>query len=142
MATIRVTGFDHLVLRCADVEGSLAWYTDVLGLEPVRADAWRAGVAPFPSVRVSPETIIDLVARHGEVSERNVDHICLVATADSVAAIDTDRTTFRVVDGPDTRFGARGDGWSIYVLDPDDNVVELRTYEPPVPPTGASPSAR
>jgi len=52
-----------------------------------------------------------------------------VATAASVDAIDADRARFRVVDGPDTRYGAQGDGWSIYVLDPDDNVVELRTYD-------------
>ena len=31
--------------------------------------------------------------------------------------------------GPDYRSGARGVGWSIYILDPDDNLVELRTYE-------------
>ena len=137
MAAIHVTGFDHLVLRCADVDASLAWYTDVLGLEPVRVDSWRAGAAPFPSVRVSPDTIIDLIPRHGEVSELNVDHICLVASAGTVDAIDADRAAFRVVDGPGTRYGARGDGWSIYVLDPDDYVVELRTYEHPETATGA-----
>ncbi len=35
---------------------------------------------------------------------------------------------FQVVDGPATRFGARGDGTSLYVKDPDGNTVELRYY--------------
>ena len=48
---VSVVGFDHLVLKCADVETSLAWYCDQLGLEPVRVEEWRAGLAFFPSVR-------------------------------------------------------------------------------------------
>ncbi|MFG2179077.1 VOC family protein [Streptomyces abikoensis] len=123
---MRVTAFDHLVLNVSDVERSLAFYTGPLGLEPVRADEWRAGEAPFPSVRVSPTTIIDLVARErGESS--NVDHICLVVDPvdwQEIAA----SGTFTVVDGPGPRFGARGIAESIYVLDPDGNTIELRWY--------------
>ncbi len=36
--------------------------------------------------------------------------------------------TFHVVEGPDVRFGARGLGTSLYVLDPDGLTVELRHY--------------
>ena len=71
-----VEGFDHLVLVCAEVERTLAWYLDELGLEPVRVEEWRRGEVFFPSVRVSAETIIDLIP--GTVSGRNVDHLCLV----------------------------------------------------------------
>src|SRR5690606_8042172 len=59
---IHVRGFDHLVLRVADVERSLAWYLGVLGLEPVRVEEWRRGTVPFPSVRIDAGTIIDLLA--------------------------------------------------------------------------------
>jgi catechol 2,3-dioxygenase-like lactoylglutathione lyase family enzyme len=124
-----ITGFDHLVLRCADVETTLQWYVDVLGLAPVRVDEWRRGDVPFPSVRVSAETIIDLVPATGAVTERNVDHLCLVADRATVDAIAADPATFRLLGPPGTRFGARGDGWSVYVHDPDDNVVEIRSYE-------------
>ena len=129
MRSLRITGFDHLVLRCADVEATLAWYVDTLGLAPVRVDEWRAGAVPFPSVRVSAATIIDLVPATGVVTERNVDHLCLVADRATVDAIAADSETFRVIDGPGVRFGARGDGWSVYVHDPDDNVVEIRSYD-------------
>ncbi|MHA7959540.1 VOC family protein [Streptomyces sp. L500] len=126
---MRVTAFDHLVLNVSDVERSLAFYTGPLGLEPVRADEWRAGEAPFPSVRVSPTTIIDLVAREhgGDGGGSNVDHICLVVDPvdwQEIAAAGT----FTVVDGPGPRFGARGIAESIYILDPDGNTIELRWY--------------
>jgi catechol 2,3-dioxygenase-like lactoylglutathione lyase family enzyme len=125
MTRIRVQGFDHLVLRCADVERSLGWYTDQLGLEPVRVEAWRAGEVPFPSVRVDDSAIIDLIG--GGADGRNVDHFCLVVDAASIdAALAPGR--FTVVDGPDQRFGARGMATSVYVTDPDGNVVELRAY--------------
>ncbi len=128
MTGLRITGFDHLVLRCADVEATLAWYRDELGLAPVRVDEWRAGDAPFPSVRVSPDTIIDLVPAAGAVGERNVDHLCLVADRATVDTIATS-ARLRVVDGPGERYGARGNGWSVYVVDPDDTVVEVRSYD-------------
>ncbi|MGV9288382.1 VOC family protein [Streptomyces sp. NPDC003719] len=125
---MRVIAFDHLVLNVADVERSLAFYTGPLGLEPVRAEEWRAGKAPFPSVRVSPTTIIDLVEGPADGPRgANVDHICLV-----VEPLDWQQVVasgvFTVLDGPGERFGARGTAVSLYVADPDGNTVELRWY--------------
>ncbi len=135
---IKVIGFDHLVLRCADVETTLAWYLDVLGLAGVRVEEWRRGEAPFPSIRIDATSIIDLipveVAGGGAPSGaepprvRNLDHLCLVVEPGVVDAVAASPGELRVVDGPARRFGARGTGWSIYVLDPDDTMVELRSY--------------
>ncbi len=124
-ATIKVTSLDHIVLVCADVERTLAWYVDVLGLEPVRVDLWRDKKVFFPSVRVDESTIIDLIA--GEVRDGRLDHFCLVVDPvdlHEVAAM----SELEVVEGPVTRYGARGDGTSLYVRDPDGTVVELRHY--------------
>jgi catechol 2,3-dioxygenase-like lactoylglutathione lyase family enzyme len=131
MGDLDVLGFDHLVLRCTDIERTLAWYVEDLGLEPVRVDEWRRGEVFFPSVRVDPATIIDLVPQPDGGARRNVDHLCLVASAETIDRIDAARDRYRVVDGPDLRYGARGNGWSIYVLDPDDTMVELRSYDHP-----------
>jgi len=125
MATVSVSAFDHLVLRCADVERTLAWYCDRLGLSPVRVDEWRRGEAPFPSVRVAEGTIIDLVA--GPSGDGRLDHICLVVEPVDLSGVAASGE-FDVVDGPARRFGARGDGTSLYVRDPDGLVVELRHY--------------
>ncbi|MCI3928555.1 VOC family protein [Streptomyces sp. AN091965] len=126
---MRVIALDHIVLNVTDVERSLAFYTGPLGLEPVRVEEWRAGKVSFPSVRVSPTTIIDLFkGPDGESRGANVDHICLaVEPLDWQEVIDSG--VFTVVDGPGKRFGARGTGLSLYVKDPDGNTVELRWYE-------------
>lgn len=122
---MHVTEFDHVVLNVADVERSLGFYCELLGLAPVRVDEWRAGKASFPSVRVTPDTIIDLMARPRQ--EANVDHFCLVVDPLDWQEV-IDAGTFDVIEGPVGRYGARGNAQSIYVRDPDHNVVELRWY--------------
>lgn len=122
---MRIKDFDHLVLNVADVERSLAFYVGPLGLEPVNVEEWRAGKVSFPSVRVSPTMIIDLLA--APRGEANVDHFCLVVDPlDWQTVIDGGTPT--VVDGPGPRSGARGQAQSIYVRDPDNNTIELRWY--------------
>lgn len=136
---VQVVGFDHVVLVVADVERSLAWYCGVLGLAGERVEQWRAGEVPFPSVRVSPTTIIDLVVeRGGETSAglgtgararpRGIDHLCLVIARtdlDALAASGVFAWTRGPVDG---LFGAQGHARSLYVRDPDGLTVELRHY--------------
>lgn len=124
-AEVNVVGLDHLVLCTPDVERSLAWYCDALGLEPVRVDEWRRGEVLFPSVRIDATTIIDVL--ESERTGKNVDHLCfVVAPTDFAAIIESGR--FDVVGGPSRLFGAQGEGEGIYVRDPDGNVVELRHY--------------
>ena len=122
---VRVTGIDHVVLRVADVERSLAWYTSMLGLRPERVEEWRRGDVLFPSVRVNDATIIDLLA--AEPTGLNVDHVCFVL--DDVDVDELARSgRFETIGAPATLWGARGEGRSLYVRDPDGNTVELRTY--------------
>lgn len=126
MPLVNVVAFDHVVLRCADVELTLGWYVDRLGLAPVRVDEWRRGDAPFPSVRVSDDTIIDLIEGPA-ADDGRLDHLCLV-----VEPLDLDDLAasgeLDVAEGPARRSGARGEGTSLYVRDPDGLVVELRHY--------------
>lgn len=124
---LHIVGLDHVVLNVADVERALAFYCDELGLAPERVDEWRRGDVLFPSVRVDAETILDLLAapRSGE----NCDHLCLVVEPVDLEAVRASGR-FEVVDGPAIRFGARGNGTSLYVKDPDGNTVELRHYGP------------
>ncbi|CAN5612787.1 VOC family protein [soil metagenome] len=122
---VEVSGLDHLVLNVADVERSLAFYCDELGMDGVRVQEWRRQEVLFPSVRASAGTIIDLLAapRSGE----NADHFCLVVAPTDFDALKASGR-FEVLDGPDRRYGARGDGTSLYIRDPDHNTVELRYY--------------
>jgi catechol 2,3-dioxygenase-like lactoylglutathione lyase family enzyme len=129
---MHISKLDHIVLNVEDVERSLDFYHGCLGLAAERVDAWRRGALPFPSVRINDATIIDLVRAHRAHTEgnTNLNHFCLVtddadlspivkALSDAGIAIET---------GPATRSGARGDALSIYFRDPDQNLIELRTY--------------
>jgi len=121
---VRITGLDHIVLVTPDVERLVGWYRDVLGLPVERLEPWRRGEVPFPSLRVSAETIIDLLA--GERSGTNVNHFALVVDLDVDALAKL--AARHDVPAPRELSGARGQGLGIYLSDPDGNGVELRSY--------------
>lgn len=130
--TVQVVGLDHLVIRCRDVDASLAFYVELLGLEPLRLEEFRAGTVPFPSVRVDATTIIDLFPTTAALdrAQRNLDHYCLVIAPAGLAELAASER-FTVVSGPDDHlYGAQGYATSLYVADPDGNTVELRCYPP------------
>ena len=122
---MRVTGIDHIVLDVTDVERSVSWYTERLGLGTERLEEWRAGEAAFVSLRVDATTLIDLLER--EPTGENMDHVALV-----VEDVDLDELAesgeWEVAMGPADLFGARGTGRGFYTRDPDGHLVELRTY--------------
>ncbi len=132
MPVVQVTGLDHVVLCCGDVEASLAFYCDRLGLEPDRVDEWRRGEALFPSARIDSSTLIDLfpaglAAESNEVpgSVHNMHHLCLVIEPADLDALAAGFPDSKRADG---LYGARGIASSLYVRDPDGNTVELRSY--------------
>lgn len=120
---VRVIGFDHAVLYCSDVERALTFYCDTLGLEPDRVDEWRRGEAPFPSVRVTTTTLIDLFPSQSDVAK--LDHLCLVVEPTDLDAL---AAAFPGSNRADHVYGAQGYGSSVYVTDPDGNTIELRCY--------------
>jgi catechol 2,3-dioxygenase-like lactoylglutathione lyase family enzyme len=137
MTAITVTELDHIVLNVGDVERSLAFYIDVLGLQGERVEEFRAGQVGFPSVRINGETIIDLFPTDGpqpsvsgEKNSGNLNHFCLVVGAADFAGI-TEYLASRQITvraGPVARWGARGRATSVYFLDPDGNEIEIRCY--------------
>ena len=60
MDRIRVTELDHIVLNVGDINRSLKFYTEDLGLQPERLEEFKSGKVGFPSVRINDDTIIDL----------------------------------------------------------------------------------
>lgn len=136
---------DHVVLWVEDARRALDFYTRVVGLPGVRAEEFLAETAPFPSVRVSEGSMLDLVPAIGAPMARGftgetkptaagqpINHVCLAmdkteldALAGRLAAEGV--ATHRV---GERSYGARG--WSkhwFYFQDPDGNVIEARHYD-------------
>jgi len=125
-APLRTRALDHVVLVVRDVEASLTWYHEHLGLPVEGLEAFRDGSKPFASLRVDEGTILDL--QPGVPEGRTVDHLAFVVDEDVDAVAASGR--FEVLGGPRELSGARGVGRGIYVRDPDGHRIELRNYPP------------
>lgn len=122
---LTVAELDHIVLRCRDQDRMLDFYTHVLGLREERR------VAPIGLIQLrAGASMIDLVpaAEPRIESGANVDHFCLgIETDDLSSAMNYLRmNSIDVLGEPALRYGARGMGHSIYVRDPEGNVIELK----------------
>jgi len=134
---IQIRDIDHVVLRASDMPRMQAFYCDVLGCTVAKVQE-RIGLVQLQAGR----SMIDLIDVNGVIGQaggappgregRNMDHVCLrVEPFDGEAILG-----FLKANGVDagevvSRFGAEGDGPSIYIADPEGNVVELKG--PPYP---------
>ena len=131
---------DHIVLNVEDDEKMIAFYAEVLRMATERLEEYRAGKVPFPSIRLNPNTIIDLFpkrlweksARQGNGRE-NLNHFCIALSKVEWEALRTrlDSHGVPIEEGPVPRWGALGTGTSIYFRDPENNLIEARHYEAP-----------
>ena len=129
---IQPAGFDHIVLRIVDKEKMVAFYRDVLGC----AVDWDRPELGLTHIRAGA-SLIDLVTVDGKLGRaggaapgkegRNLDHFALAVRPFDPQAIRThlDAHGVAIVEQGD-RYGAEGDGLSIYILDPEGNTVELK----------------
>jgi len=139
MAKIQIRNIDHLVLRVRDIDAMRAFYCDVLGAEHI---AYRPDFA-MSHLRVG-ECMLDLVEAHKrgftapEDGRLNLDHFCFRVEPFDQEAIVAHLKKHNVPIGPiRDRYGAEGNGVSIYLTDPEGNTVELKgpsDGKPPPPP--------
>lgn len=128
---MRIVGIDHIVLRCRDPARMERFYVDVLGcaVDKRRDDLGlvhlRAGSALIDLV-----DIVGRLGRGGKAPDRsapNLDHVCLRVEPFDAAALQGHFARFGIARGEVHRnYGADGTGPSIYVTDPEGNVVELK----------------
>ena len=136
---IRIREIDHLVLRVVDLDRMLGFYCGVLGCTIERRQD-SIGLIQLRAGR----SLVDLVPVDGQLGRaggappgkegRNLDHFCFRVEPFDEKAIRSQLAAHNIEAGPlATRNGAEGEGPSIYISDPEGNVVELKG------PPGGSP---
>ncbi len=125
-------GIDHIVLRVVDLPKILAFYHDVLGCTDEREQAeiglyqLRAGASLIDIVPIDGKLGTKGGAAPGEEG-RNLDHFALAIEPFDREALGAHLAAHGVdilEEGP--RYGAEGEGPSIYIRDPEGNIVELK----------------
>jgi catechol 2,3-dioxygenase-like lactoylglutathione lyase family enzyme len=131
-AMIRIREIDHLVLRVTDLEAMLRFYCEALGCTIER----REDALGLVQLRAG-SSLIDLVPVDGKLGRaggaapgpegRNMDHFCVRIEPFDEVAIRHQLAQYGYYAGSlEQRFGAEGQGPSIYVTDPEGNVVEFK----------------
>jgi glyoxylase I family protein len=129
---IAIREIDHVVLRVADLARMQRFYHEVLGCAEVR----RQDAIGLVQLRAG-SAMLDLVPVDGKLGRmggaapgpegRNVDHVCFRVEPFDEAAIRAHLAAHGVEAGPvESRFGAEGEGPSIYLHDPEGNMIELK----------------
>jgi catechol 2,3-dioxygenase-like lactoylglutathione lyase family enzyme len=132
---LTVQRIDHLVLTCRDVAATIRFYTEVLGMKEVTFGAGRKALS-FGRQKINLHPL-------GQTAEAGADKgaaiaarptagsadVCLVV-AENAGAILAHLAVcgIPVDEGPVVRTGALGPVESIYVRDPDGNLIELARY--------------
>ncbi|WP_299685592.1 VOC family protein [uncultured Tateyamaria sp.] len=134
----RLTQIDHLVLTVSDIDTTIAFYRDVLGME--HAPFVVADGSTRHALRFGPHKInLHLAGAEFDPKARapspGTADLCLLTDADldkwqaHFAATHT-----RIEEGPVPRSGATGPITSLYVRDPDGNLIEISVPQPVAPP--------
>ncbi len=122
--TFTIKGLDHVVLRVADLERAIRFYCEVLGCREER----RVGSINLVQLRAGA-ALIDLVPAEGPpgAGGGNMDHFALRIEPFDEAGLRAHLDSHGVKVGEVARrYGAEGDGPSLYIKDPDGNTVELK----------------
>ena len=123
-----VGGIDHLVLVVADVERTVAFYRDVLGCTPVSFGEGRRALA-FGDQKINLHPAGHEVEPRPARQEPGSGNLCFVTAspiADVVAALQACRRRDRA--RPRAAAGAQGPMTSVYLHDPDGNLLEVASY--------------
>ena len=125
---MKIRHIDHLVLTVKDIHASCRFYTTVLGMEEVSFGQGRKAVV-FGNQKIN-------FHQHGQELEPRALHpkrgsgdLCFI-TDDSISDVIEHIQSCRIeiIEGPVARTGTQGPMTSIYIRDPDQNLIEIATY--------------
>ncbi|GAB2759505.1 VOC family protein [Salinifilum aidingensis] len=128
---ISIDRVDHLVLTVADVDRAIEFYERMLGMTPVSFPEGRRGVS-FGEQTIKLHAANELVAPTATHPVPGSANLCFITTnALSEVQEHLRNNDVRIEEGPVSRIGARGVITSLYVRDPDGNLLEIARYDEP-----------
>ena len=125
---MEIERLDHLVLTVADIDRTCAFYTRVLGMEVVKFGEGRTALK-FGRQKVNlhaADNIPSLVADKPTPGSADLCFIAATPLAEVMAHLEN--CGVPIVAGPGPRAGAIGTIQSVYLRDPDNNLVEISNY--------------
>jgi catechol 2,3-dioxygenase-like lactoylglutathione lyase family enzyme len=125
---MKARALDHLVLTCRDVEATVAWYHRVLGMEPVTFGEGRRALQLGHAKLNLHQAGAELQPHAAAPTPGSADLCFVVEGRIEAVAAHLDELGVPIELGPVDRTGARGEMRSVYVRDPDGNLVELAVY--------------
>lgn len=125
---MRVDRLDHLVLTVADIDTTVDFYTRILGMRAVTFGEGRRALRFGRSKINLHQAGQEFEPRAAKPTPGSAD-LCLISPdAPVVVAAELRDAGVAIVEGPVTKEGALGEMISIYIRDPDDNLVEIAHY--------------
>lgn len=122
---MRVRSLDHLVLTVRDLPRTIAFYTDVLGMEEVTFGAGRKALR-FGAQKINlhpADRVTDVNVRHATPGSADLCFLIDGRLEDAIAHLGAKGVP--IIEGPRRRTGATGPIDSVYLYDPDENLIEL-----------------
>jgi glyoxylase I family protein len=144
MPLFTIRELDHVVIRCADLDTMVNFYRTVLGC-PIEKEQRELGLIQMRAGR----SLIDLLSVGAKIDRpdsgdpsagRNMDHLCVRIEPFDAQALRTHLKQHNVrIDEEARRYGAEGFGPSLYLFDPEGNMIELKgppeaSHEEPITP--------
>jgi len=125
-----VTGIDHLVLYVEDIGETCEFYAETLGVATVETFAGDRVALSFGSSKINLHPAGDEYEPHAETPAPGSGDFCLIVDDPISAVVDRlEEADIPLVKGPVDQQGAHGPMRSVYVRDPDGNLVEFARYD-------------
>ncbi|HCF3047301.1 VOC family protein [Pseudomonas aeruginosa] len=122
---MQIDRLDHLVLTVRDIDASIDFYTRVLGMRAVTFGAGRKALA-FGAQKINLHQAEGEFEPKAERPTPGAADLCfIVATPLEAVAEQLRQQAVEILEGPVQRTGAGGPILSLYLRDPDLNLIEL-----------------
>ena len=122
---MKINELDHLVLTANDIDKTITFYTEVLGMELVQTDVERKSLR-FGNQKINLHKAGQEISPHAKHPLPGTADLCFVTETPMQQVIEhLNSYKITIIDGPAERTGTTGPLLSIYIRDPDGNLIEI-----------------